>query len=243
MSNMKNEEIKILANMAFLLPKIEIKDFYNEDDYYNIYQLIDGYKNLEKYFENNDEINEILNQNIDQYKLIDLIRVVRNRVAHIDKNNANEQLVLLQVKVNKKVIHKLINEIKIEMNNIYKNDLKNDSYKFIMNTRVMSYIFSIINYSINIKEKQNEFDEYCSDELRKILNEFDQENSKFEDFENVNKKIIDLYKSDKVKDGIIEMYNEQIYNDLLKMIIEEDSFTDSEIIELMNKIKNIKSSS
>ena len=234
---MTNNEIKILSNMAFLLPKIEIKESYNEEEYSDIYKLIDGYHNIEKYFENKDIINEILDKKIRNYKLEDLLRVVRNRVSHIDKNNCVNQLLLLQTEVDKKDVNKVINEIKIEMDEIFKRDLNNDAYKLVMNTRMMSNIFAAINYSLYTKEPKNEFDKYCREELGKIMEGFNYEDSTFEDLEIVNNKIIEFYKTDKVKNGTIVLYGEDSYKDLLKMMT-ADSFTESEAIDLMRKIKN-----
>lgn len=234
---MTNNEIKILSNMALLLSKIEIKESYTEEEYSNIFQLIDGYHNLEKYFENKDIINEILDKKIRNYKLVDLLRVVRNRVSHIDKNNCVNQLLLLQTEVDKKDVNKVINEIKIEMDEIFKRDLNNDAYKLVMNTRMMSNIFATINYSLYTKEPKNEFDKYCREELGKIIEGFNYEDSTFEDLEIVNNKIIEFYKTDKVKNGTIVLYGEDSYKDLLRMMT-DDAFKESEIIELMTKIKN-----
>lgn len=234
---MTNKEIKILSNMALLLSKIEIKESYTEEEYSNIFQLIDGYHNLEKHFENRDVINEILDKRIREYRLIDLLRVVRNRVSHIDKNNCVKQLLFLQTEVDKKDINKVINEIKIEMAIIYKRDLNNDAYKFIVNTRIMSNLFGAINYSLYTKEPKNDFDKYCRDELGKIMKGFYYEDSTFEDLEIVNNKIMEFYKTDKVKNVTIDLYGEDLYNDLLRMMT-DDSFKKSEIIELMTKIKN-----
>lgn len=234
---MTNKEIKILSNMAFLLPKIEIKKSYSEEEYSIIFQLIDGYTKLEKYFKNNEYINEILYKRIKDYKLVDLLRVVRNRVSHIDKNNCVNQLLVLQTEVDKKDIHKLINEIKEEMDVIFKRDLNNDAYKLIMNTRMMSNLFAAINYSLYIKEPKNEFDKYCREELGKLMDGFNFENSTFEDLEKINNKLVDFYKTDKVKCGAIELYGEDSYNNLLRMMT-DDSFTESEALELLNNIKN-----
>lgn len=234
---MTNNEIKILSNMAFLLQKIEIKESYTEEEYSNIYTLIDGYHKIERYFGNKEIINEILDRKIKDYKLVDLLRVVRNRVSHIDKNNCVDQLLILQTEVNKNDIKRLINEIKAEMDIIFKRDLNNDAYKFIMNTRMMSNIFAAIDYSLYKKEPKNEFDKYCREELGKIMDGFDPENSTFEDLEYINNKIVSFLKKDKVKCGIIDLYGEDLYNDLLRMIT-DDSFTELEAIELLIKIKN-----
>ena len=232
---MTNNEIKILSNMALLLSKIEKKESYTEEEYSNIFQLIDGYHNLEKYFENKDVINEILDKIIRNYKLEDLLRVVRNRVSHIDKNNCVNQLLLLQAEVDKKDINKVISEIQAEMDVIFKRDLKNNTYKLLMNTRMMSNLFAAISYSLYIKEPKNEFDKYCREELGKIMDGFEFENSTFEDLENINNKLVDFCKTDKVKQGTIELYGEDIYDSLLRMMI-DDSFTESEAIELISKI-------
>lgn len=234
---MNNNEIKIFSNMLLLLPKIDIKASYTEEDFFYIFQLIDGYKKLEQYFKNKDIINEILYNKIGKYKLIDLIKTVRNRYSHIDKNNAVNELILLQSIVDKENIHKLIQEIKNEMDNIFKTNLNHDSYKLIMNTRMISNLFEAINYSVNQKEPINEFDDYCRKELKKILDKFNYENSTEEEFEVTNDKIVKFYRTEKVKKGIIDMYNEETYNELLKMLI-DDSYTCDNAMKLMNKIKD-----
>lgn len=234
---MKSDEIKIFSNMSLLLPRITIKDSYTEEDYFYIFQLIDGYNSLENYFQNKDEINKILNNKIGTYKLIDLIRIVRNRYSHIDKNNALDALISLQAKVDKKDIHILIENIKNEMNNIFKVYLNQDTYKLIMNTRMISNLFGSIDYSINQKERINSFDEYCAKELKKIMDKFDYENSTEKEFDDINNEIVRFYKTEKVKKGIIHMYGEDIYNELLQMLI-DDSYQDSKAIELINKIKD-----
>ena len=234
---MTNNEIKILSNMALLLPKIEIKESYLEEDYSTIFQLIDGYNKLNKYFSNKSTIDKLLDKKINDYRVYDLIRVVRNRVSHIDKNNCVEQLLILQTEVDKKDIHKLINEIKKGMDLIFERDLNNDTYKLVINTRMMSNIFAAINYSLYTKESKNEFDKYCKEELSKIMNGFDLENSTFEELEKLNNKLVDFYKTDKVMYGTINLFGEDIYNALLRMMT-DNTFTESEAVELMNKIKN-----
>lgn len=233
---MSNNEMKIFTNMCLLIPKVDIKNSYTEENFFYIFQFVDGYKKIEHYFQNNNVINKILDDKIDNFRVYDLIRIVRNRYSHIDKNNAVESLILLQAKVDKNKIHILIQEIKEEMNNIFKRELSQDTYKLIVNTRIVSTLFETINYSINHKDRFNEFDEYCAKELKKIMDKFDYEKSTEEEFDITNDKIVEFYKTKKVKKGIVDMYDEDIYNELLQMLT-DDSYTIDHALKLMNKIK------
>ncbi len=235
---MTNDEIKILSNMALVSSKIGIKDSYTEEDYFNLFQLIDGFKHLEKYFCNKDIINSILSKQIKSNELYKIIKLVRNRHAHIDKHNEVDKLVLLQTKVKREDIHKIIEEIRIEMDNIFKRDLNNDAYKLIMNTKIVANIFEMISLLLNEEETINEFDQYSKKILKPIWDSFDYENSSPEDFDKINEQIVNAYKSSEIKKGIIKLYGNQIYNNLFSMLT-DNSFTIDQFVELMNRIKDL----
>ena len=153
---MTNDEIKILSNMSLISLKLDNKELYTEEDYFYIFQLIDGYKHLEKYFSNRELINSILSIEIKGITLYRIIKTVRNRYAHIDKHNEIDKLVLLQTKVKKEDIHRLIREIKKEMDIIFSRNLNSDVYKLIMNTKIITNIFETISSSLHNEESLNE---------------------------------------------------------------------------------------
>lgn len=235
---MTNNEIKVLSNMAILLSKIEIKNTYTEEDYFNIFKLIDGYKTLEKYFQNKQIIDSLLDKKINNDKLYDLIRLVRNRYSHMDKNDKLDKLVILQTKVDKKDIHEIINEIKKEMDIIFVRDLNGNAHKFIMNTQIIMNTFELMKSILNDPESKNDFDEYSKEILRPIINNFKYDESTEEEYNKVNEEIIRIYKSDEIKQGLIKLYGENNYNTLMRMMIDEN-FTQDEAIKLFNNIKNI----
>lgn len=235
---MTNNEIKVLSNMAILLSKIEIKNTYTEEDYFNIFKLIDGYKTLEKYFQNKQIIDSLLDKKINNDKLYDLIRLVRNRYSHVDKNDKLDKLVILQTKVDKKDIHEIINEIKKEMDIIFVRDLNGNAHKFIMNTQIIMNTFELMKSILNDPESKNDFDEYSKEILRPIINNFKYDESTEEEYNKVNEEIIRIYKSDEIKQGLIKLYGENNYNTLMRMMIDEN-FTQDEAIKLFNNIKNI----
>lgn len=235
---MTNNEIKVLSNMAILLSKIEIKNTYTEEDYFNIFKLIDGYKTLEKYFQNKQIIDSLLDKKINNDKLYDLIRLVRNRYSHVDKNDKLDKLVILQTKVDKKDIHEIINEIKKEMDIIFVRDLNGNAHKFIMNTQIIMNTFELMKSILNDPESKNDFDEYSKEILRSIINNFKYDESTEEEYNKVNEEIIRIYKSDEIKQGLIKLYGENNYNTLMRMMIDEN-FTQDEAIKLFNNIKNI----
>ena len=235
---MTNNEIKVLSNMAILLSKIEIKNTYTEEDYFNIFKLIDGYKTIEKYFQNKQIIDSLLDKKINNDKLYDLIRLVRNRYSHVDKNDKLDKLVILQTKVDKKDIHEIINEIKKEMDIIFVRDLNGNAHKFIMNTQIIMNTFELMKSILNDPESKNDFDEYSKEILRPIINNFKYDESTEEEYNKVNEEIIRIYKSDEIKQGLIKLYGENNYNTLMRMMIDEN-FTQDEAIKLFNNIKNI----
>lgn len=235
---MTNGEVKLLSNMFFLLPFVENKNTYLEDDYSIVYKLIDGYKNIEKYFHNNTIINDILDKKYNDIKLFDLIRIVRNRASHIDKNNNIDKFIILQTKVDKKEIDSLINEIKKEMFIIYERDLNSDAYKFVMNTKLMIYIFELAKTKINDIDYKNDFDKDSREILKPIVNNFNYDNSTLEDYGEYVNQILKIYESDLFKKGIIKLYGVSIYNDILRMI-EDETFSFDDMKSLINKIKKI----
>lgn len=234
---MTNDEVKILSNMGMILSKIEIKESYSEEDYFRIFQLIDGYKKLEKYFTNKDIINELLNKKIQKDSLYDLIRLVRNRASHIDKHNKVDKFIVLLTKVKKEDVNKLVKEIKSEMDNIYIRDLNGDAYRLVMNTKSMTYIFELSKHVINDTNYKNEFDKYSREKLKPIINKFNYEDSTIEDYYEYVNQVIKIYQSEEFKEGITTMYDEDTYNEILKMLT-DDSYTTTASTELMNKIKN-----
>ena len=235
---MTNNEVKILSNMAIVLSKIEIKNTYIEEDYFNIFQLIDGYRNIEKYFHNNQIINSLLSKKIQNDELYDLIRVVRNRYSHVDKHDKLDKLVILQTKVDKRDIHTIINEIKIEMDNIFVRDLDSNAHKLIMNTKIIMNTFELMKSILNDSYSKNDFDKYSKEILRPIINGFKYYESTEEEYNKVNDEIINIYKSNEIKEGLIKLYGEDNYNKLMQMMI-DDTFTPEEAIELMNNIKKM----
>ena len=66
---------------------------------------------------------------------------------------------------------------------------------------------------------------------------FDFENSTFEELEMINIKLVDFYKTDIVKNGIIDLYGKESYNCILRMMT-DNSFTESDVLELINKIRD-----
>lgn len=235
---MTSNEVKVLSNMAIISSKIEIKNMYTEEDYFNIFQLIDGYKNIEKYFHNRQIINNLLDKKIKNNTLYDLIRQVRNRYSHVDKHDKLDKLVILQTKVDKKDIHEIINEIKKEMDIIFTRDLNNNAHKLIMNTKIIMNTFELMKSILNDSESNNDFDKYSKEILRPIINSFKYDESTEEEYNKVNEEIINIYKLDKIKDGLVKLYGEDIYNKLMRMMT-DDTFTETEAIELMNNIKNM----
>lgn len=235
---MTNDEVKLLSNMFFLLPSVENKNTYLEEDYSNIYKLIDGYKSIEKYFHNNTIINAILDKKYNDIKLFDLMRIVRNRVSHIDKNNNIDKFIILQTKVDEKEIDSLINEIKKEMFIIYERDLNSDAYKFVMNTKLMIYIFELAKTKINDIDYKNDFDKDSREILKPIVNNFNYDNSTLEDYGEYVNQILKIYESDLFKKGIIKLYGVSIYNDILRMI-EDETFSFDDMKSLINEIKKI----
>ena len=235
---MTSNEVKVLSNMAIISSKIEIKNMYTEEDYFNIFQLIDGYKNIEKYFHNRQIINNLLEKKIKNNTLYDLIRQVRNRYSHVDKHDKLDKLVILQTKVDKKDIHEIINEIKKEMDIIFTRDLNSNAHKLIMNTKIIMNTFELMKSILNDSESKNDFDKYSKEILRPIINSFKYDESTEEEYNKVNEEIINIYKSDKIKDGLVKLYGEDIYNKLMRMMT-DDTFTETEAIELMNNIKNM----
>ncbi len=237
---MTNDEIKTFNNMLMLLPKIEIKDYYSEEDYFNIFQLIDGYrKELKKYFINSKYIDELLDKKYGGDSLYSLIRLVRNRVSHVEKNNAVDKFITLTTIVDKDDIHTIINEIKSGVDYIFVKYLNNDIYKVMMNNKLMIYIFELTKAIINNKNYKNEFDQATRPKLKELANSFNYDDSTINDYNNYARSVIELYQTKEFKEGIIAMYGEGIYDNIMRFMT-NDSITLEELEEFIEYVKTIK---
>lgn len=235
---MNNDEVKIFSNMTILLPKIELKKVYLEEDYFIIFKLIDGYKKIKKYFNNNITIDNLLDQKAKDISLYDLLRIVKNSHSHIDKHNAINSFVILQVEVKCKPIHELITEIKEGMSEIFDKYFKEEPYRLIVNTREIMNVFELVKSIINNPESRDDLDKHSKELFKPIINDFKCDNSTLEDYYEMISKVIGIYKLPIIKDGIINKYGKLIYNDMLRMMTDE-SFTEQEATELINKMKKI----
>ncbi len=235
---MSTDEIKTLSNLFDLMPKIEKEKSYDDNYYFNIFQLIEGYKRIEKYFFNQDTINGILNKKVDNSRIYDLIKLARDRRAHINKHNKVDKLVILQVKVDKNDITRLVDEIKDGIYDIYIKNLNADPYKLNINNRLIVNIFELMRWVVNDKSPINDFDRFGRDQLRPIINGFKYEESNINDYNNFNKDVIEVFKSEEFKKGITDLYGESIYKDFIRMIT-DDNFSNEEAKDLMIKTAEI----
>ena len=235
---MSTDEIKTLSNLFDLLPKIEKEKSYGENNYFNIFQLIEGYKRIENYFFNKDTINSILNKKVDNIRIYDLIKLARDRCAHINKHDKVDKLVILQVKVNKNDIAQLVDEIKDGIYDIYIKNLNADPYKLNINNRLIVNIFELMRWVVNDKHPINDFDRFGRDKLRPIINGFKYEKSDINDYNNFNRDVIEVFKSKEFKKGITDLYGRSIYNDFIRMIT-DDNFSNEETKNLMIKMAEI----
>lgn len=233
---MTSDEIKLFSNMMVLLPKIELKKTYIEEDYFRIFELSKGYKKLEQYFENSTIINGLLDKKIRDISLYDLLRIVRNGYSHIDKHNAINCFVVLQTEIKSEIIHKLINEIINGMDVIFNNYFRENPYSLIMNTKGVMTIFEFIKDVVNNTQSNDDFDEQTKKILKPIINEFKYDVSSIYDYYELLSKTIEAYKLPFIRDEIIHRYGESIYNDMIRMMSDEN-FTDEEADSLINKIK------
>ena len=235
---MSSKEKKLFVNMMLLIPKVKELKFIREEEFFVLYQLVDGYSKLKKYFVNSNTINELLEGKIENIKLFDLIRVVRNQYSHIDKSNATEKLVILQIKVKKETLKKLVIEICTGISDIYNKYFENDNYSLVVNSReVLNVMYLMKNYSYNENHK-SEFDNKCITKLKPIFDKFKYDNSTIEEWEDFNKEVKNVFESDEIKSGLKELYGEEIYNELLAMISDEN-YTNEQFMNTMNKMKNI----
>ncbi len=233
---MTNKEITIFTNAMTIIPKIEVKEHYSEEDYANIYQLIEAYKKLKKYYSNYESIENLLNRKMENYSFFQLIKAARNRVSHSDKSNGEEEVFLLLVFVDKEDVWLLLKELYLGLEDIFKHQIGGDVYKLTMNTRPMILLIRAVKYTLYERDYLNEFDRYCSEKLKKILKNFDPNNSTFEEFEMVKNKINKFCETKIFKQGFIKMYDEQIYNGLMRMM-NDDTFTQDEAKEWINSLK------
>ena len=228
---MSSKEKKLFVNMMLLIPKVKELKFIREEEFFVLYQLVDGYSKLKKYFINSNTIDELLEGKIENIKLFDLIRVVRNQYSHIDKSNATEKLVILQIKVKKEILKNLVIEICIGIEDIYNKYFENDNYTLVVNSReILNVMYLMKNYVYNENYK-SEFDNKCITKLKPIFDKFKYDNSTLEELKNV-------FESDEIKSGLKELYGEEIYNELLAMVSEEN-YTNEQFMDTMTKIKNI----
>lgn len=235
---MSSEEKKIFVNMMLLIPKVKEFKFIREEEFFVLYQLVDGYSKLKKYFINSNTIDELLEGKIENIKLFDLIRVVRNQYSHIDKSNATEKLVILQIKIKKEILKNLVIEICIGIEYIYNKYFENDNYTLVVNSKeILNIMYLMKNYIYNEKPK-SKFDEKCITKLKPIFDKFKYDNSTIEEWENFNKEIEGVFKSKEIKSGLKELYSEEIYNELLAMVLDEN-YTNERFMDTMNKIKMI----
>ena len=233
---MTNNEVKILSNIGMVLSNIKNKEFYSEEDYFNIFLAIDGYKKLFKYFNNSKHIEKLLQEKFNEISLYDLIRCVRNRTEHVDKNNGLDKFAILTLKVPKDKIKKIVNLISEELNCIFERNLDKDLYRLFMNTKVIEYIFEISRESLYATESKGEFDEYSRSKLIPIVESFNWSESKIEDFEAYFSKIRDLYHTKEFIDGIVKKYGRNAYDEILEIL--DNPLSDFD--KLMKFLKNLK---
>lgn len=170
--------------------------------------------------------------------MFDLIRVVRNQYSHIDKSNATEKLVILQIKVKKETLKKLVIEICTGIEDIYNKYFENDNYSLVVNSReILNVMYLMKNYVYNENHK-SEFDKKCITKLKPIFDKFKYDNSTIEEWEDFTEEVKNVFESDEIKSGLKELYGEEIYNELLAMVSDEN-YTNEQFMNTMNKIKNI----
>lgn len=233
---MENEEIKTLCNMCCSLSMIEKNNNYLEKDYFYIFQLVDGYKKVKNYFGNSITIDKILATKYENITLYNLLRLVRNRHAHVDNHKSLNCYVILKTNVNIEIINELINEINKEIEIIFKKYLNEDYYKVFINTKQVIELFETLKYIINNSKPKSDFEKKSLEEIKLLIKELRFETSSFKDFEKLYFKISDLYNSKSFKDGLIDLYDEKVYNELIK-ILNADDYLVEELNNLINMIK------
>ena len=235
---MNSEEKKIFVNLMMLVPKVKELNFIREEEFFVLHQLVDGYTHLKKYFKNANKIEEILEEKYNDILLKDLIRVVRNQYSHIDKWNATEKLVILQIKVKKEILKTLVIEICTGIEDIYNKYFENDNYTLVVNSReILNVMYLMKNYIYNENPKSG-FDNKCLTKLKPIFDKFKYDNSTIEEWKDFNEDVEDVFKSNEIKSGLKELYGEEIYNELIAMVSDEN-YTNEQFMETMNKMKNI----
>lgn len=235
---MNSEEKKIFVNLMMLIPKVKELKFIRDEEFFILHQLVDGYTHLKKYFKNINKIDGILEEKFNDILLKDLIRVVRNQYSHIDKCNATEKLVILQIKVKKEILKKLVTEICIGIDDIYNKYFENDNYSLVVNSReILNVMYLMKNYVYDENHK-SEFDKKCITKLKPIFDKFKYDNSTIDEWEDFNKEVKNVFESDEIKSGLKELYGEEIYNELLAMVSDEN-YTNEQCMEMMNKMKTI----
>lgn len=235
---MNSEEKKIFVNLMMLVPKVKELNFIREEEFFILHQLVDGYTKLIKYFFNSNKIEKILEEKFNNISLKDLVRVVRNQYSHVDKCNATDKLVILQIKVKKELLKNLVIEICIGIYDIYNKYFENNYYSLVVNSReVLNIMFLMKNYIYDEKPR-SQLDEKCLTKLKPIFDKFKYDNSTLEEWEDFNEEVKEVFKSNQIKSGLKELYGEEIYNELLAMVSDEN-YTNEQCMEMMKKMKTI----
>ncbi len=236
---MKKDDIKTLTNMASIMPKIKNKRLVLEEDFFNLYNIICGYRKIRVYFHNSTIIEEILDKQVDNITIFDLLRYARNRYCHLDKHNQIDSVIILQTEVDKNDLDRLITEIDNGIENIYKTFLNNDSYKVIMNSKETINFFELAKHKVNDGSYLNETDRKSKEILKQIINNFEYDNSTIEDFNQIGDVITNMFKDDEQRESMIDLYGKDNYKDMLRMI-EDENFSDEDTVKLMQNIKDYR---
>ena len=234
---MKDNDIKILINMAESSLKIKEKDTLELIDYFYIFNLIEGYEKTKEFFSNREKIDTLLEERVDETTIFDLLRIARNQYAHSDKTNGIRELLILQTQVERQKIYIIVQEITKEIENIYSTQLNNDELTVISHSRPMLLLFEFIKYALNNRESNNEIEQELTQMINPIFDEFNYEKSTLEEYEAIAKKIIKVIKSRKFKDLFIKRYDEKAYIIFQKIIM--DDCDENDFINLIEHIKII----
>lgn len=234
---MKKDDIKTLTNMASIMSKIKNKRLVLEEDFFNLYNIICGYRKIRVYFHNSTIIEEILNKKVNNITIFDLLRSARNRHGHLDKHNQIDRVIILQTEVDKNDLDRLITEIENGIEYIYKTVLNNDSYKVITNTKEFINFFELAKHKVNDGSYLNETDRKSKEILKPIINNFEYDNSTIEDFNQIGDVITNMFKDYEQRESMIDLYGEDNYKDMLRMM-EDENFSDEDTVKLMQNIKD-----
>lgn len=232
---MKSEEKKTLSNMILLWNKIYEGKELSEEKISYIYQLVDGYEKLKKYFRNNDKINSILDEKYNNTSLELLLKHTRNRHSHIDKHDKLDDYFVLLFKVPKTVIFQLTDEIYTGINSIVKTIFNNNYYEIVLNSKPILYIFELYRSFSNLEIVNKESDRMFIFEFNKIIKDFNYEDSTIEEINNFVDKVELIIKSDNIKNQFIIDYGEDTYTGLIKMITDEN-YTDKQAEDFINHV-------